>query len=161
MFQAGADSATQYLKTRGMNLKYDDASWHSDGDFPDDLPAEAGATHIGMFFAWLMLNGMGGNAMTGGLGEEIQLLAERAQTPGQFFLNCADGKFVDDLLNQEANAFTIDYYDFDNGNFLDDYEATVADDLSSLYYVKDTWQNFDLLAPVLQKRLLEWRSQQV
>lgn len=142
-------------------MKYDDASWHSNGDFPADLPAEAGATHIGMFFAWLMLNGMGENAVNGGLDQEIQMLTDRTQTPGQFLLICADGKFVDDLLNQEANAFTIDYYNFDSGNFLDDYDATLADDLSSLYYVKDTWQNFDLLAPVLQKRLLEWRSQRV
>ena len=28
--------------------KYDDASWHYGGDFPDDLPEENGATHIGM-----------------------------------------------------------------------------------------------------------------
>jgi len=58
-------------------MKYDDASWHSEGDFPGDLRAEAGATHIGMFFAWLMLNGMGESAMNGGLDAEIQLLADR------------------------------------------------------------------------------------
>ena len=42
-------------------MKYDDASWHSEGDFPDDLPEEAGGTHIGMFFAWALLSGMGGD----------------------------------------------------------------------------------------------------
>ena len=31
--------------------KYDDASWHYGGDFPKDLPIEAGATHTGMFLA--------------------------------------------------------------------------------------------------------------
>ena len=36
-------------------MKYDDAGWHVGGDFPDDLPPEAGATHIGMFAAWCML----------------------------------------------------------------------------------------------------------
>ena len=29
-------------------MKYDDASWHYNGDFPTDLPVEAGATHIGL-----------------------------------------------------------------------------------------------------------------
>ncbi len=139
-------------------MKYDDASWHSEGDFPADLPAEAGATHIGMFFAWLMLNGMGGSAMSGGLDAEIHLLADRTRTPGQFLLEYADGKLVGDLLNQEANAFTLDYYDADDGQFLEDYEAILADDLPSLYHVEDTWVNFDLLAAALQKRLMEWRS---
>jgi hypothetical protein len=34
-------------------MKYDDASWHYGGDFPADLPREAGSTHIAMFLAWL------------------------------------------------------------------------------------------------------------
>ncbi|WP_441328174.1 DUF7832 domain-containing protein [Mesorhizobium album] len=33
-------------------MKYDDASWHSGGNFPRELPPEAGATHIAMFVAW-------------------------------------------------------------------------------------------------------------
>ena len=33
-------------------MKYDDASWHFGGDYPEDLPDENGATHIGMFLAW-------------------------------------------------------------------------------------------------------------
>ncbi|WP_265102660.1 hypothetical protein [Acinetobacter sp. 'aerobic (ED)'] len=36
-------------------MKYDDASWHYGGDFPADLPQEAGATHIGMFLTWMLL----------------------------------------------------------------------------------------------------------
>src|SRR6266404_3538306 len=36
-------------------MKYDDASWHYGGDFPEDLPREAGATHTGMFVAWALL----------------------------------------------------------------------------------------------------------
>jgi hypothetical protein len=39
-------------------VKYDDASWHYGGDFPKGLPQKAGATHIGMFLAWMILNGL-------------------------------------------------------------------------------------------------------
>ncbi|MGN6118448.1 MAG: DUF7832 domain-containing protein, partial [Rhodanobacter sp.] len=41
-------------------MKYDDASWHYGGDFPKDLPDEAGATHTGMFVAWALLSGLAG-----------------------------------------------------------------------------------------------------
>jgi hypothetical protein len=40
-------------------MKYDDATWHSGGDFPKDLPAEAGATHIGMFVSWGVSDAVG------------------------------------------------------------------------------------------------------
>ena len=39
--------------------KYDDAYWHYRGEFPTELPASAGATHIGMFVAWALLAGLG------------------------------------------------------------------------------------------------------
>ena len=38
-------------------MKYDEASWHYGGDFPADLPASAGATHIGLFLAWMLIKG--------------------------------------------------------------------------------------------------------
>lgn len=41
-------------------MKYDDASWHVGGEFPKELPPQAGATHIGMFAAWCMLAGLAG-----------------------------------------------------------------------------------------------------
>jgi hypothetical protein len=38
-------------------MKHDDASWHYGGDgFPEDLPLEAGGTHIGMFLGWAIMN---------------------------------------------------------------------------------------------------------
>ena len=34
--------------------KYDDASWHYEGDYPEDLPTANAATHIGMFLAGVL-----------------------------------------------------------------------------------------------------------
>ena len=138
-------------------MKYDDASWHSGGDFPAKLSPDAGATHAGMFLAWLLLNGMSGDTLAGKLDDRIRTLAQRKLTPGQFLLSSSDGKFVDDLINEEASAFTLDYYHDDEGQFLEDYEEILGNDVPTLYHVADSWQNFDLLAPVLESRLHEWR----
>ncbi len=90
-------------------MKYDDASWHSGGDFPADLPAEAGATHIGMYLAWLLLQGMANEELAEDAEEDLQALRERRTTPGRFLLEYSDGKFVDDLISDEANTFTAAY----------------------------------------------------
>ena len=141
-------------------MKYDDASWHYGGKFPKELPIEAGATHTGIFLAWALLSGLGGDIHTTGSPDEIQQLRSRAITPGKFFLEACDGKFTDEDLNQEGNAFVQAYFDFDKGNYLKDYDAILGRNLASLYHVSDTWQNFDLLKPLLDRRFVEWKAKQ-
>ena len=135
-------------------MKYDDASYHYGGDFPSDLPVEAGATHTGMFVAWALLAGLGGELHTP---EELETLRSRSITPGYFFLHECDGKFIDEDLSEEGNAFAQEYFDFERGSYLKDYERLLLKKLPSLYHVSDTWANFDVLRPVLNKRLEDWR----
>lgn len=143
-------------------MKYDAAAWHYGGDFPADLPQEAGATHAGMFIAWALLSGLSGDLHTSDFPEDIPVLRERSTTPGAFFLSACDGKFTDEDLSEEGNAFAGFYYDVESGGYLADYERTLGKDLpagrNSLYHIADTWENFDKLKPVLDSRLAEWRS---
>ena len=141
-------------------MKYDDASWHYGGKFPKDLPVEAAATHTGMFLVWALKSGLAGNFHLEESTDEIANLQTRTITPGAFFLKVCDGKFTDEDLNDEGNAFTKAYFDFDTGRYLVDYGRTVGANLPELYYVKDTWENFDLLKPILDLRLTEWRAQE-
>ena len=119
-------------------MKYDDATWHSGGDFPEDLPDEAGATHTGMFVAWAFLSGLAGSIHIDDFPEDIPKLRARSMTPGQFFLECFDGKFTDEDLSDEGNAFAQAYFDFEKGNYLADYEAALGDSLETMYHVPDT-----------------------
>ena len=138
-------------------MKYDDASWHYGGQFPKDLPDEAGATHTGMFVAWALLSGLAGELHTKEFPEDLEKLRSRTVTPGRFFLDACDGKFTDEDLTDEGNAFTQSYFDFDTGSYLKDYEGLLAKGLPSTYHVPDTWENFEKLQPVLNARLESWR----
>jgi hypothetical protein len=140
-------------------MKYDDASWHYGGKFPADLPPEAAATHTGMFVAWALLVGLGGEIHTEECPEDLELVQSRSETPGKFFLRICDGKFTDEDLNDEGNQFASAYFDFENGSYLADYAATLGEEGLDLYYVADTWENFDRLRPVLDRRLSEWRAE--
>jgi hypothetical protein len=138
-------------------MKYDDASWHYGGNFPGDLPPEAGATHTGLFLAWALLSGLAGNMHLSEFPEDLEKLRVRSITPGLFFLDLCDGKFTDDDLNEEGNAFAQAYFDFDHGLYLSDYDHVLSRGLPSQYHVADTWDNYEKLRPVLDKRLEEWR----
>jgi len=143
-------------------MKYDDASWHSGGDFPPDLPHEAAATHSGMFVAWALLTGLSGDIHVVDFPDDIPKLQSRSMTPGAFFLAACDGKFTNEDLSEEGNAFAEWYFDFESGNYLADYEKAIGQGLpegrDSLYHVVDSWENFDKLKPVLDSRLAEWRA---
>lgn len=136
------------------NAKYDDAEWHYGGEFPKELPEEAGATHIGMFAAWAMLAGLNSEEFA----SDVKLLKSRKMTPGQFIMEQWDGVFHPDMLNDEGNRFAAVYFQAEDGNFLKDYEATLEGKLPSLYHIKDSWENFDKIKPVFDRRLEEFRK---
>ena len=133
--------------------KYDDASWHYGGDFPSDLPPKAGATHIGMFLAWAILNNLAGEFMLEEFAQDISRLKHREITGTQFLIENCDEKLTVDELNEKGNAFAKYYFD---GHYLTDYENTIGKDLPSLYHVEDTWENFDKLKERIDKRFAYW-----
>jgi hypothetical protein len=141
-------------------MKYDDVSWHSGGEFPADLTDEAGATHIGMFIAWAFLNGLEGNLHKEGSATSLQAVKERQITGAEFLLKECDWKFTDNDLNDEGNAFALFYYGNDEGYgaYLGDYEKTLGSPGTSLYYVKNSWENFEKLSPVITARYAAWKS---
>lgn len=139
-------------------MKYDDASWHYGGDFPEDLADEAGGTHIGMFMVWCLLNGMVGEIHGEELPEGLDELKNRKVNPGAWFLIHCDEKFTDEDLSDYGNKFAAYYYAADSTQYLDDYEEMVGGKYSSLYYVPDTWETFDCLSPKIRNRFEKWEK---
>lgn len=140
-------------------MKYDDAGWHVGADFPKDLPPAAGATHIGMFATWCMLNGLAGELHVVELDDDLQRLRLRLRqvTPGAWFIAACDGKFIDEDLNDEGNVFAESYYNDAQPNYLSDLARAVGDRLPSLYHLPDTWDIYDQLAPMLKFRYEAWK----
>jgi len=138
-------------------MKYDDASWHYGGDFPEDLPSEAGATHIGMFVAWCKLNELGGDLHIEDFPEFLDKLKARKMTPTAWFMSACDEKFTDEDLGDEGNSFAAYYYAADEAPYIGDYEDTLGKKVESLYYVPDSWDSYDALSPIIKERFEAWK----
>lgn len=144
-------------------MTYDDASWHYAGDFPQGLPPEAGATHIGMFLAWMLLNGLGGAVHVQDSGA-LSSLAERTMTPGKWFLRHCDEKFTAEDLSDEGNRFAAAYYAYDEDRYEEGQPTWLSDyarrfpDVADAYSVPDDWASYDRLAPILAQRFALWRG---
>lgn len=138
-------------------MAIDRADWHYGGDFPEDLPDENGGTHIGIYLAWIINNNLQGEFLDEELPEALEEVRNRKITGRDFLINYHDEKFWEEDLSDEGLAFTEDYY---SGEYNSDYEKTLAENLPSVYHVEDTWENYDKIAPIIDRRFNEWKQHQ-
>ncbi|AYM77425.1 hypothetical protein D9M09_17710 [Janthinobacterium agaricidamnosum] len=152
-------------------MAYDRIDWHSGGKYPDDLPEEHGGIHIGMFLAWLVHQDMASNFHRTDSAGELRRLLSREITGLQFLIDACDGKLWEEDLNDQGNAFAVDYYDAksafarQHGSFLQDYcdvfnrhAAAHGFEYPSVYHVENTWEKFDQLKPILDQRYSQWQA---
>lgn len=151
--------------------KYDDASWHYGGEFPEGLPIKNGATHTGMFLNWCIHNNLHSDEMKNDFEYEIECLKRRELTGAEFVMQVCDEKFSESDLNDLGNSFAADYYkdDTDFGNrfssFADDYVNifdSVAEkndyEYETFYHIEDTYENYDIIKPIIDERFAEWKE---
>lgn len=74
-------------------------------------------------------------------------LRYREITGAEFFIAACGGRFERAMLNARGQKFTDSYYQ----RFLDDYREIFGADT---YRVKDDWDHYDRLAPVLMRHLM-------
>jgi hypothetical protein len=144
---------TPFVKTLENDTDvYDKAKWHFDGDFPKDLDDFQGYVHTGMFLGWLIDTGLVSDEFKNNNPEEIKNFKQHKLTGSQIFERCCDGVLLLEDINELGNRFALPYFDLETGEYLGDYEKTLAANLPSLYYVADTWENYMKLKQVLDKR---------
>ena len=154
-----------------MAIKYDDASWHYEGDYPSDLPSDNGATHIGMFLAWCIQNDLVSEELIADAATETQQVKDGKLSGAEFLIKVCDEKFTEYELNELGQAFAGDYYEDDTdfssryGSYMDDYIDTFdekADALGfeyeTLYHIENTPENYELIKPVIDERFAAWKA---
>lgn len=152
--------------------KYDDASWHYGGTYPKDLPNKNASIHIGMFLTWCIDNDLMSDYQLEETADDIKNVKNKIITGSEFLINNCDEKLTDEDLNELGNKFAIDYYiggtEFEKqfGSYFKDYVRTFYDQsypngvriYKSQYHIEDSWDNYELIKPVIEKRYLQWLS---
>jgi hypothetical protein len=139
-----------------MTSSIDQAQWHYAGDFPRELPPEAGGTHIGMYLAWIIQRDLGSATLRKYARGSLPLLRQRKITGRELLFTDLDEKFYETLLTPAGREFTRDYYE--TGCYIDDYDEVLGGSLATIYHVMDTWSNYDRLAPVIDNRYSHWKE---
>ena len=133
---------------------YDKAEYHSGGNWPEGLPIEQSFVHTGLFLGWLIRHGM--------VSEEVDDAAvrdfkKRRRTGPQIFRGLGGG-LLSSMLTDDGNGFAKAYFDFGHGAYVSEYGRLLAADLGSPYEVEDSWENFEKLCALLDRRFQAWRE---
>ncbi|HEX6912316.1 MAG TPA: hypothetical protein VF142_18065 [Longimicrobium sp.] len=132
-------------------MKYDDASWHAGGrGFPSTSPMEFGGTHIALMLKWCFQKGWVGELHRDeDTAEHLDRLLRGELSATEYFFTWCDGKFTDEDLSDESNAFVLHYYD---GPYGRDFE----ENFGPLYVRSEAEHDFGKFAEMVEARYQEF-----
>lgn len=137
-------------------MKYDDASWHFGGNYPEELADINAYTHIGMFLAWALLNGLAGELHLEEGSEDLEALKRKAITGVDFLQKNCDGKLTDEDLNALGNSFAKRFYDNEYyGHYVE--VADPLDEYETVYHIPNSWEVYDKVATMLTEQFEQWK----
>ena len=138
-------------------MKYDDMTWHTEGDFPAGISPSAAAIHIGIFTIWAWKHGLGGDSFSEFADEISDILGKKELPPSEISIKFCDGKLTDEDLNEEGNEFASWYYEDDKTGYGDDYKKLLAGNLPSFYHVSDDWNSYAKMENRLNEVYKKWK----
>ena len=142
-------------------MAFDKMEWHA-CTFPDSIPYENAGTHIGMYLAWLICNDYIQEDWLEEFSDAIDKVKNRDMTGRDLLVECLDETLPEDIVTEEALEFTGEYYD---SHYIDDYNEALSekqpDSEFAVYLHEDTWENYDKVEPVINRRFEEWRESEM
>jgi hypothetical protein len=137
---------------------YDEAKWHKSGEFfPVNVPHSQAYVLYGFFIAWAIKNNLFSSEEKKASVSLEDVKTEKA-TGASFYENNLDGVFLHEDLNAEGQAFAQFYLSPSPGPvpYFIDYDSAFKG--IDPYLVKDTWNNYQQIAPVISKSYENWKK---
>ena len=131
------------------NYIYDDAAHHYGGDWPADLPRSQAYVHTGLYLGWLVRAGLCSERFNTEHAADIAAFRAGEITGPELFMR-SGGVLSSAMLSAEGEAFTADYFDLEQGAYLGDYGALLADVQITAYHVPDTPESARRIAERVQ-----------
>ncbi len=136
---------------------YDRAAFHHQAIADEALAEDQAYVHTGMFLGWLVDNGLCKPGFLAQAGAEFAQFQARKLSAPQLYKTWK-GHLHEDMLSESGNAFARHYFDFDRGQYLEDYQAVLAPEGATLLAVQDNWENFHRISARIRERFEAFKS---
>lgn len=145
----------------GKTIVYDKAKYHFGAEnYPKDLPVEQAYVHTGMFLGWIIDNDLFNKQFFDELGiqKDIDAFKNRRIRATDIYRNLLDGTLTNEDLNEDGNAFSQYYFDFNKGQYIQDYMKVFGLKADNNYVVENTWENYEKIKKVVDQRYVQWKK---
>ena len=136
---------------------YDKAKYHEDTIQELGLPAEHAANHTVFFLRWLIEHALMSESFETGSAQVLAAFRAGDASIHELY-EWWDSCLVDDMLSDEGNTFAQAYFDFERGQYLQDYARVLQGTLPSEFHVPWSEANYQTIRAVIDRRYEEWRS---
>ncbi|MCD6010804.1 MAG: hypothetical protein K0Q79_666 [Flavipsychrobacter sp.] len=142
------------------DIVFDKAKWHVTKNFPESTDLYQSYVHTGLYICWLIEKDLYETDFKAEHIVSLHQLLNRQISPAKFYETELDGIFDSEGLTQKGIRFTLDYFDFEKGQYLTDYFRVLDpnDNLQSMFHIEDTWKNYDKLKVILDKKFEDWNQ---
>ena len=130
-------------------MKYDDASWHYGGDFPEGQRQETGGVRMALVTKWCFINGWAGELHLNEEVEDTQKVINGTLSATDFFFKYCDGKLTDEDSDEKGNEIASLYLGSD-GLYIEDYSGVIQ---HNIYEATEEEHDFNALMNVMNERL--------
>jgi len=132
---------------------FDKARYHERAVKRLRLPRRQAYVHTAHYFGWLAERDKFSPRHAAPV--MFRLLRWRLITPMRVYAHF-DGCLMDDMLTEEARAFSICYFDFEHGQYLKDYFAVSQSRLDNMLRTRFTWQIYQAMLHRIDERFRRW-----
>lgn len=136
---------------------YDKAKYHYETIEQHGLSDEHAANHTVLFLRWLIEKELMNKWFVEESGDILEKFRARRATIHEVYESW-DCCLIDDMLTEEGNKFAMHYFDFDKGEYLQDYIETLQGTLPSEFHIDYTEENYQHMKQVIDRRYKEWKS---
>ncbi len=137
-------------------MKYDDVTWHWEGNYPKNLSKNNAYNHIAVLLNWAIIRNLLNETYVQSLDPQIlkalQDILKRKIMARNFLIKYCDGCLLSEFFTDEANEFLQVYYE---KYYLDDFFGTYND---NYYGVANNWDVYDRITILLDDRFAEWKA---
>lgn len=140
-----------------METYIDDAKNHFLNDFPDDVHIDQAYLHIGIFLGWIIENGLYSKRFEDEFEVQIYKFKRHEDVSCVILGELWDGLVYESQFSTPEGREFVNHY-YKSGMYMADFKETLAKDLPSVYYVKDTWENYRAMYKVIGERFSSWKD---
>lgn len=141
-------------------MHYDHITFHTQENYPSDLPKENAANHMGYYYKWAVSQNL--HSPEAEALPRFTELQNGTLSGAEFVLTQLGGGIDTTCFNDLGNRFTQYYYhdeDEGYGNFMIDYFLALGIETEEhFYHTQNTRENQQILNRVFQTAFEEWQD---